>query len=163
VPLTPDQWIEQRLTPEQLSVYEHHKDNFLKLEPIFKILQISPRITGFMKALARRTSIRRSTFSMWKANLLTNPSWRPMRIHYSLHRRAFTDEQERELATGIAVSYIEKGLFPRMPILRSTRSNFVTRLKPQQQKRLKASHHSTTVSPWSPLPVSSKIFAIAID
>jgi hypothetical protein len=36
-----------------------------------------------------------------------------MRIHYSLHRRAFTAEQERELATGIAVSYIEKGLFSR--------------------------------------------------
>jgi hypothetical protein len=86
-----------------------------------------------------------------------------MRIHYSLPQRAFTDEQERELATEIAVSYIEKGPFRRLPISRSTRSNFITRLKPQQQKTLEASNHSTPLSPSSPLPVSSKIFAIAID
>jgi hypothetical protein len=91
--------------------YEHHEDNLLKLEPIFKILQISPRITGFMDALARGTSISRSTLSTWKVNLLANPSWRPMRIHCSFPQRAFTDEQDRELATGIAVSSIEKGLF----------------------------------------------------
>jgi hypothetical protein len=91
--------------------YEHHKDNLLKLEPIFKILQISPRSTGFMEALARRTSLSRSTLSTWKANLLANPSWRPMRIHYSFPQQAFPDEQDRELATGIAVSYIEKGVF----------------------------------------------------
>jgi hypothetical protein len=44
-----------------------------------------------MRSLAELLS--ESTLSMWKANLLANPSWRRMRIRSSLPQRAFTDEQ----------------------------------------------------------------------
>jgi hypothetical protein len=114
--LTADSWIDQHLSPQQLSVYKrgpdkHHKDNLARLEPIFRMLQACPRVTGLMKALAKRTGISRSTLSTWKANLLSDPSWRPRRIHYASARRIFSDEQERELATRIATTYIAKGLF----------------------------------------------------
>jgi hypothetical protein len=78
VPITADERIEQHFTPDERSVYKrgpyaHHKDNLSKMEPIFRVLQIPPRVTGFMNASARKASISRSTLSMWNVNLLANP------------------------------------------------------------------------------------------
>jgi hypothetical protein len=114
VPITADEWIEQRLTLDDLLVYQrapyaHHKDILSRLEPIFRILQSPPRVTGFMDALARKTSISRSMLSKHKANLVANLPWRPMRINYSCGERPFRDEREHELVTPITVRDIDKG------------------------------------------------------
>jgi hypothetical protein len=113
------------------------------LEPIFRILQISRRVTGFMDALARKTLISGFTLSTWKANLLANPSWCPMRIHCSCAQRTFTDEQKHELVTSIAVNYIGKGLFYSDPNFKIDATRFMTRLKRQDERISEVFRHST--------------------
>jgi hypothetical protein len=81
-----DEWIEQRVPPAPIpgdihSPCEHHKDNLGSLEPIFKMLLNSPKVTGFTERLSEKTNIHRSTLSTWRRSLLRDPASPPMRHH----------------------------------------------------------------------------------
>jgi hypothetical protein len=68
-----------------------------------------PMVTGFTERLSDKTGIRRSTLSTWRLNRLRDPTWRPLRVRYSLRRRVLDDEQETQLAEFIATEYIDQG------------------------------------------------------
>jgi hypothetical protein len=113
-PINLDEWIDRRLPSTPIpgyvrGPYRHHKDNLDALAVIFSMLLDAPKVTGLTQKLSEKTNIPRSTLSTWRLNLLHDPTWRPMRYHYPRARRAFTDEQEQELATSIADEYIDAG------------------------------------------------------
>jgi hypothetical protein len=90
--------------------YQHHKDNRLALEPIFRAL--SGYIPdGGLSRLAGRVGLKVTTLSCWKRMLARDPTWRPSRDAYALPHRIFTDAQEARLLGRIFCEYLYKGFF----------------------------------------------------
>ena len=126
------------------SYQKYYKDEKLVSE-VFEVFRTRDIDTYTLQEISCNTNIPQSILSKWRTRFKNDPLYRPG--NFGMHRRLFTDIQEKAVAEYIRIQYLATGRLVKRKNLREIIHNLWISIEPEKRSQTNMCSRFYIISP----------------